>query len=77
MARTTLYCVDTYQRDAGGDLVRDEHAVMKTAGDVRQRAEYLFLARRAAGAVAYEIDGPLGDRSVARVLVRLGETPDV
>ena len=78
MARTTLYCVDTYQRGARGKLVPGDHREMKTASEVVQRAEYLFAAGKAVGAMAYEIeaDHEFEDYSEPRVLIRLGDTPE-
>ena len=79
MARVTLYCVDTYQRGARGKLVPGEHREMKTAVEVVQRAEYLFGVGKAIGAMAYEIeaDHEVEDYNEPRVLLRLGETPDL
>ena len=78
MARKTLFCCDTFQRGARGKPVPGEHREMKTAADVVQRAEYLFAAGKAIGALAYEIDADheFEDYSEPQVLVRLGETPD-
>ena len=78
MARTTLYCCDTYVAAARGKLVIGEHKELKTPEEATHRAERMAEKAPNVGALAYSIeaDHEFEDYSEPKVLARFGRTPD-
>ena len=78
MARTTLYCCDTYVAGQRGRLAVAEHKELKTPEEAVRRAERLAEKAPNVGALAYliEADHEFEDYSEPKVLGRFGRTPD-
>ena len=78
MARTTLYCSDTYLAGARGKLTLAEHREFKTADEAVRRAERDAVKGAAVGALAYSIeaDHEFEDYGEPKVLARFGRTPE-
>ena len=78
MARTTLYCSDTYLAGRRGKLTLAEHREFKTADEAVRRAERDAAKGSAVGAMAYaiEADHEFEDYGEPTVLARYGTTPE-
>lgn len=78
MARTTLFCCDTYVSGPRGKLALGEHKELKTPEEAVRRAERLAEKAPNVGALAYTIDADheFEDYGEPRVLGRFGRTPE-
>ena len=78
MARTTLYCCDTYVAGQRGKLAVGEHKEFKTPEEAVRRAERMAEKAPNVGAMAYSIDADheFEDYSEPKVLARFGRTPE-
>lgn len=78
MARTTLFCCETYVAGARGKLAISEHKELRTADEALRRAERLAEKSPNVGALAYviEADHEFEDYSEPTILGRFGRTPE-
>ncbi len=78
MARTTLYCADTYVAGPRGKLAVGDHREFKTPEEAVRRADVSSTKGATLGALAYSIeaDHEFEDYSEPVVLARFGQTPE-
>ena len=78
MARTTLYCADTYIAGRRGRLAVGDHRELKTPEEAIRKADVSSTKGANIGAMAYSIeaDHEFEDYSEPVVLARFGQTPD-